>query len=555
MGLEQEEKHCPCFYQGLFLFLGCAFYALTVHYAVNCPKEDDFDVFLRFLNEFLATPDYRRKFQILFTRHNEHYVVLGRIAALLLLKISGTVNFRLLIALGNISLLLLPFLLIKIGAPDWKVRPLAAVPVLLLLFQPQYAEATQWATASWQFISVFTLGLFSFYCAFRPSAAAKCAALISACLAPLALGNGVLIPGVIGLVCLANRRYRETVLWLSLFVVFIVYFPAPGTAAVLSGALREYHLLPVCDYTLSLIGSALAFSNHGAALAAGIALILSFSLLTGAKLYQKDAALYGSLLFLLLSAAANALTRINFGLELSYTSSRYTLISALLIAAVYLSVAKTLNNRRFAVAFTAVAAVLSMIFSAASFAHSFSGYNFRYQQLSDSLLRWQVGHSGLRYSDQKQGTHILAASLENGVFAYTPINLTDYRSAMLPVPFPQNFQSHVIGIIEHRLDTDSWLLVDGWLYPESGASAAALIYLTISGKGTTWLFSTAPRIRPDVSALFLKVKKQRKNLDHSGFLALIDKTGIPPGEYKVGVLVAQDGLYFHRTLRENMTVK
>lgn len=88
-----------------------AFFTLFFYYAVNIPHSDDWDVLYMFcIWDDLTFID---KVKVIFTQHNEHRIAITRLFALLQYHLSGQVDVRSWMLLGNLGYLLIFFVLYR----------------------------------------------------------------------------------------------------------------------------------------------------------------------------------------------------------------------------------------------------------------------------------------------------------------------------------------------------------------------------------------------------------------------------------------------------------
>ena len=142
----------------LIIFFVVSFFLLySFLFTVNYPFQDDL-LLLNFVNEVVNGVDLPTFFELLFRTDNDHKVVIPRLIAFINYLISGTLNYKLYIALVWINLLFMLYFLYvqfkKMGLPL-----VYFIPVPLLFLQPQYYEVSQWAINGMQhsFLTVFLI--------------------------------------------------------------------------------------------------------------------------------------------------------------------------------------------------------------------------------------------------------------------------------------------------------------------------------------------------------------------------------------------------------------
>src|SRR5205807_2536586 len=98
--------------QNLWIFFPAVIYFNTINkYAVNFPYQDDYNAILEFLCKFKQA-DIADKFWLLFSQHGQHRIFQARVIYVLYDSIMGKVNFRDLIFIGNLQLVVVYFVFI-----------------------------------------------------------------------------------------------------------------------------------------------------------------------------------------------------------------------------------------------------------------------------------------------------------------------------------------------------------------------------------------------------------------------------------------------------------
>src|SRR4051812_42559084 len=90
---------------GVLSIPAIVYFAIVCQYAVNIPSQDDYGATLDFLCQYKLAHG-TDKIWLLFSQHNEHRILSSRIVYVLYNQLSGTINFRHIIILANLQLLL-----------------------------------------------------------------------------------------------------------------------------------------------------------------------------------------------------------------------------------------------------------------------------------------------------------------------------------------------------------------------------------------------------------------------------------------------------------------
>jgi hypothetical protein len=87
--------------------------------------------------------------------------------------------------------------------------------------------------------------------------------------------------------------------------------------------------------------------------------------------------------------------------------------------------------------------------------------------------------------------------------------------------------------LDHRQDGRDTLSLSGWAVRKLPDVPLSTISIVLKGKDGVYACSANPGLRSDVTAYF----KTNYNLDNCGFSATISKTGLPKGQYQIGLMV------------------
>src|SRR4051812_37739150 len=124
-----------------------SFFCCLLRYSCNFPYFDDFEVILGFLNNFLTAGNVPEKVRLFFEQHNEHRLVFDRATALTEYWVSGKIDFRSLMLIGNAALAGLLIFFYKAHDQRRRLHPLSMAPIAFLLFNFRYHETSFWAMA------------------------------------------------------------------------------------------------------------------------------------------------------------------------------------------------------------------------------------------------------------------------------------------------------------------------------------------------------------------------------------------------------------------------
>jgi hypothetical protein len=326
------------------------FYGILSRFVPNLPMFDDYDSILGFCNHVVQLHGVGAKsayFQA--AQHLEYKVFFLEAVTWLQVSLIGHVNLHALSWIGNSFVLALAVVLWKMFLPrekDLTVRLALFIPASWLLFQLQYWQTLDWATASLQNLPVLVFSLGTIYLLLRPAGWSFCGAVVCLVLAISSSGNGLLlIP--IGLAILLRRRiFVRAIVWLvvsagCLAAYFCNYQPIGGGGySILAIPL---HLRPV--YILSFIGGAVGHPFAAGALLLGFILCAFFGWLAWRGYFRGNALAGYCIIFLLLTAVGVAGIR-SSSMGSAAMTSRYTIYSALLLIFAWLAIVEAFLQKQ-----------------------------------------------------------------------------------------------------------------------------------------------------------------------------------------------------------------
>lgn len=308
------------------------YYLVLRHLSFNTPVWDDYDTVLYSVLRLREAGSVGDLLGVLFSQHNDHRIVLTRLAALGGAAAQGAVDFRILMYLGNLALLGI-FALAWAEYRDAVTAPLFAAAAFLFL-QWSYNEASLMASAALPNIGVVFFSLGCLFFARRAGAAAALASLVFGLLAVGSQANGLLALTIAAVVAMrAGRKSHAALLGAAAALSWVLYFwsfTRPEHHPSMLEALA--HPVDAAKLFLVVVGS--VGHDVRSSIVLGIALLAAIAWLTVRGAWRRHPAAGLWLLFLLLSAAAAASGRVGFGV---FYASRYALYSSAILLVVFLS--------------------------------------------------------------------------------------------------------------------------------------------------------------------------------------------------------------------------
>ncbi|GAB3923045.1 hypothetical protein [Larkinella terrae] len=524
---------------GLLLIPVFIYYQTVYNNAVNLPFEDDFDSALKFLSTYLFnTHSAAEQIRLIFSQHNEHRIVFDRLVFLLDYYLNGSLNFRHLILVGNLSLVFVAYLLFRSSFSGLRLadKLLYFVPVAFGLFQLHFWELTVWGMASLQNLYVVVFALLSFYALSQTPKKANW--FFVACLAGVAAaftsGNGM-FTFLVGIpVLIVLKQYKKLAIWTSLTVVtFAFYFWRYAKPAhhpdiydsLVNNTSRAF------DYFFTLSGSVFSAKPEHPARAGKFFLFLFLGLF-GWQLFRKtvirNTAIPALLLFTYITCLSLMATRSGFGVVQAF-SPRYGILSVVLFIGLYVMSLETITHRYA----RPVVGVVFLLISVYLFRNSQQQGLLKVEdrtrllQLSSAFYNDNTDNLILYWSDAKQAKVIFEDALKKKIYQLPNITFDQIRS--LPQPTDAKNLAATNDIVsdakpypthDYLVFFQSWAVLNGT--PSEGVTTQVIAQ---SG-AQSYAFETAKHVRYDVV-------NQLQSLQFlgAGFSCVIKKTDLKPGHY------------------------
>ncbi len=202
------------------------FFYTFFQYASNIPFQDDYDALLEPVTRLKNLPSFSWKelFTTIWTQDDERRIIVDRIAAVLIYKINGSLDLRIQMFAGLLSLVGIFFLLYKV-IQEAQLPALLLVASAFLLFHIQYYEAIFWGMIPLQHITIYFFALAAFYHLHAPTPIRLTLAVVAGMLAigSDVSGTFVLPAGLVILVL--QRQWKYAVLWtLGIGIVILLYY-------------------------------------------------------------------------------------------------------------------------------------------------------------------------------------------------------------------------------------------------------------------------------------------------------------------------------------------
>jgi hypothetical protein len=191
-------------------------------YSLNLPFADDFTN-LDQAKRIIESTKFSEQLSIFFVLENGHRIAFTRLIYTITYFLLGEIDFRLLIVLGNISLVALLYLFFR-TLKGSHTNLLYFAPVSILLFQLQFWKNMTWAASALQhqYILLFT-GL-TFYFLSKNSNRGFYCAFFFAVISIFTHAGGLVTIFLGWAILMISKRYRQSSIWvLGTFILGFFY--------------------------------------------------------------------------------------------------------------------------------------------------------------------------------------------------------------------------------------------------------------------------------------------------------------------------------------------
>lgn len=368
---------------GLIVVPVIYFFILLDAHVVNIPYTDDFNL-LETVRKLRNADNVVEIMKVLFEQVNQHRFAFERIVMLMMLLLTGTVNIKLQIFIGNLALFGIGYLL-YLGLKKEGISWYYFIPVPYILFNLVFWENAYWGIAALQNTPLIFFAFLTAHGLAREDEKGFWIALIAALLTTFTSGSGMLA-WIVGLIILAFQKRVKGLLWWGsgMAAVLLFYFFFDYTFISSQGDKIWDHPVFNMLYVCAFWGNALFLDvRHPlvpvfhrdliacALLGAGIALLFAIwviRVLISRKPRWADWFLWGAMMFILGTGAMFVISRpINNYVMYGGTvfSRRYMVFGVALVAVCYVCLVVLLKNAK---SWKNIAGIAAMVF--------FLGLNF-----------------------------------------------------------------------------------------------------------------------------------------------------------------------------------
>lgn len=393
-----------CFSLATVAFI--AHYSVLFSFAKNIPIGDDYYDIFRFLNYYENAHFLKEKLLVIHAQHNEHRTAFNRLIYLLMYEISGSINFKALMLIGDLSTIGLIALL----SGQYKSHKAAAAIssfIAIFLLNLQSWSSMLWAMTA---ISNYSIVFFTLACFLALSSNKTLLmpiGMLFATCASFSMGNG-LLAWPLGLLCIvfnkSSKRSLHALLWLIASIIFIfIYFYKYAASTAMKVPLESVssltQWLQALRWFFSFLGSCWTFESNNITLATIVGTILFAAAIPCVVHLSKEKPVIACfIIFIFLSAAVTTYSRFSLFSPTEALSSRYKIYSIYLSCIVLINFffwlsKRGFNSRNLSLYLLLVAALHTTV----TYLTSLEPMRAEHNDISDSMRRWLLARQKSRF--------------------------------------------------------------------------------------------------------------------------------------------------------------
>lgn len=315
-----------------FIFIpALAYLSVSFRTANNYPKMDDFDAVLQWLVDFRHA-SFWEKFSLLLRQHNEHRILSSRIAYATYYYIFGNINFRSLIIIADLQLMVVAIISISfIRDTLMKYWEAASVIWMLLLFDLNTYEIGSIAMYGMQNFGMLMLFMLSLYF-LRKGGRWIIAGASFELLCILSSANGIIGIILINILLIAKRKRDVHAVICTAVMLVAGWLYLIGYTTIQRLDQNPFSISAAFAFFIRMLGAPISLSHDGSLLF-GVAMIV---LMIWVFPYRriKDECLWPLLCVLLFSIGSMASAAMIRGQsnDAQYQTSRYLMYPQLVYA-------------------------------------------------------------------------------------------------------------------------------------------------------------------------------------------------------------------------------
>ena len=544
----------------LVILATCVFVALPVTYIVaqtiaasrNIVFWDEFDTALDFILRLDAGAGWPEIVHRIVAINNEHRTVMSKLLFAISYWLTGTVNFHVVGAIGNLFFFGTCAVLIA-AVSGWERRVRLAVVLALLMFQLEHFESFIWSGASidhFQVVMHAVIAIAALSRVVRATPASQAAAPEAGAAAPsrlsgwfwvagffavlatftLAQGNAVWVAGA--LLLAGARRWSEFGLWVALGVLAVGAF-LHGFEVNPGHDIHEpspRNLLHIGVYWLQLLGAPLTLGEAKFAPLPGVALLAALGFCAARDMPRRQPLAWFGALFAIGAIALIALGRAE--LAGTMVNSRYLVLGALawsLVLFMLLELGAAAQPEHPFRQLVWLVPILAAFNVAADrkFAPMIDSFTEVRDRAATSFEQYAADGKGItRLHPRDRHADILMKMAEDrGVY-----RLPEFSR---PVPLPEaKPNAQMIAYVDELVANNRAVTIGGWAMLPGKPSRRGSTYVVLRTARTQWVFSAVPLQRSDVATAYKEARWR-----DCGFRAVIRRERLPREDFDIGLII------------------
>lgn len=491
---------------------------------------DEFDTALDLILRINGGADWHELMQRFFAVNNEHRTVTSRLLFAASYWFTGTVNFHVIGAIGNLFLVgACATLILAVQGCERRIR--LGVVLAFILFQLEHFENFLWSGASIDHFQVVLLAVGAMAALVRGSRRALLVAVLLGLLATFTLAHGSLVWVVGAGLLWHQRRWNHLGAWSGCGAVVLATFLHgfefnPGHHI---SELTWRSVGHVAHYWLALLGGPLTLGDAGFAPLPGVVLLAGLGVLAARGALVREPIAMASAIFAVAALAMVAFGRAEIaGAEIN---SRYLVLGGLawaLLIFMLLELGSEPGRPFRLLAFVLPAMAAFNVSANVKFAPLAEGFIEVRDRAATGFKQYGEDGRGISRLHPQEGhaDALLKMAAERGVYHLPRVSHEAH--------FPHARENkRIITYLDELIVNDRAITVGGWAMIPGKLSKRGQVYLVLRSEKTTLFFSTVTLQRPDVAAAY---KEPRWRL--SGFRAVVGRNRLPSDDFEVGVLIA-----------------
>lgn len=545
----EKTKNMPAYAYALVIFLLAIpvfiYYKVIYENAYNFPVEDDFNSALSFISDFaFGNLSVGEKLKLIFSQYNEHRIVFDRLIFLADYGLFSELNFRHLILIGNLSLVLIWVLFYKASFQQCSLfqKLIYLLPATYSIFLFQYWELSTWSMAALQNLYVIPFAMLSLYKLNKASRTDFALACAAAVLATYTSGNGLFtfIAGV-PLLFFTNS-YRRLAVWLIVAAVAIAFY--------FWGYIRPPYHPDVVDSLFNHTGRAIRyfFTLTGMLLGpghptlnvlfGGLSLVVSLGLI-GYLWYShrltNHLALVGWLLFLYLTCLSLMATRSGMGIGQAATP-RYGIVVVMLFATQAVLALETIRHHLLRLGvFIGYLGVVLLVYVSPTNQDNRRRIEDRTRELkyATALYNTDPTKLALHWGNQEIARSIFADALQKGIYHVPATTFNELISPAQPCDPTQLVASDAVTTDVKPYETGNFLII----YRATAALSSTLprsatIQIIAHSESACYTIDAQRHAWDDPDDKLLG-----RSYPQPGFSCVFDKKTLKPGHYALWLCI------------------